>query len=60
MYGSVGVEPKSVQSFTSVDPLAHKYPSTGSYVYCLGNPIKYIDPDGRSTHTNQSGKVIAV
>ena len=44
----------------SVDPLAHKYPSTGSYVYCLGNPIKYIDPDGRSTHTNQSGKVIAV
>ncbi len=47
VYGSVGVEPKSAQSFTSVDPLAHKYPNVGSYVYCMGNPVKYVDPDGR-------------
>jgi RHS repeat-associated protein len=32
----------------SVDPLADKYPSTSSYMYCLGNPIVLIDPDGRS------------
>ena len=44
----------------SVDPLAEKYPGVSSYVYCLDNPIKYVDPDGRSTHTNQNGKVIAV
>ena len=29
-----------------VDPLAEKYPSVGAYVYCVGNPIKYIDPSG--------------
>jgi RHS repeat-associated protein len=31
----------------SVDPLAHKYPNVGSYVYCLGNPVKYVDKDGK-------------
>ena len=30
-----------------VDPLASKYPSVSPYVYCVGNPVKYIDPDGR-------------
>jgi len=30
----------------SVDPLAHKYPNVGSYVYCMANPVKYVDPDG--------------
>ena len=34
-------------SWTTADPLAEKYYDTSPYVYCLGNPIKYIDPDGR-------------
>ena len=29
-----------------VDPLAEKYVLSGSYVYCLGNPVKLIDPNG--------------
>ena len=29
-----------------VDVLAEKYPSLGGYVYCAGNPVMYIDPDG--------------
>ena len=29
-----------------VDPLASKYPSVSPYVYCVGNPVKYVDPDG--------------
>ncbi|MFT3740634.1 MAG: RHS repeat-associated core domain-containing protein [Breznakibacter sp.] len=28
------------------DPLAEKYPGVFSYVYCLNNPIIFIDPDG--------------
>ena len=28
------------------DPLAHKYPMNSPYVYCNGNPVKYVDPDG--------------
>ena len=31
----------------AIDPLAEKYPSVGEYVFCLNNPILYIDPDGR-------------
>ena len=30
-----------------VDPLAEKYYATSVYGYCLNNPIKYIDIDGR-------------
>ena len=34
------------QRFISVDPLASKYPGWSPYVYTLGNPVKYVDPDG--------------
>ena len=30
-----------------VDPLAEKYYSTSPYAYCLNNPVKLLDPDGR-------------
>ena len=30
-----------------VDQLAEKYVLSGSYVYCLGNPVKLFDPDGK-------------
>ena len=33
--------------FTTVDPLAEKNYGTSVYSYCLNNPIKYIDSDGR-------------
>lgn len=31
-----------------VDPVAEKYYSLSSYAYCLSNPIKLIDPDGKA------------
>jgi len=40
----------------SVDPLAEKHPEISSYVYCAGNPINLIDPDGRDW-TEKNGKI---
>ena len=37
----------SLGRFTTIDPLAEKYPSISPYAYCNGNPVRYIDPDGR-------------
>ena len=33
----------------SVDPMSDKYPSTSAYMYCVGNPVKLIDPSGMDT-----------
>ena len=30
-----------------VDPLVEKYPTAGGFVYCIGNPIRLVDPDGK-------------
>ena len=33
--------------FITMDELCEKYPSISPYAYCAGNPIRYVDPDGR-------------
>jgi len=37
----------AIGRFMSVDPLAEKYYSISPYAYCGGNPVNFIDPDGR-------------
>jgi RHS repeat-associated protein len=37
----------ALMRFTMMDPLAEKYYGISPYVYCLNNPMRYIDPDGR-------------
>jgi RHS repeat-associated protein len=34
-------------TFISPDPLFEKKPFMSKYAYCLNNPLRYIDPDGR-------------
>ncbi len=36
--------------FTTIDPMAEKYYGVSPYAYCVGNPMKFIDPDGRSVY----------
>jgi len=33
--------------FLSVDPMADKYPNISPYAYCVWNPVKLVDPDGK-------------
>ena len=32
-----------------VDPMSDKYPSTSAYMYCVGNPVKLVDPSGKDS-----------
>ena len=44
-YGARYMNPKT-SLWYGVDPLAEKYPSIDGYVYCAGNPVKFIDVQG--------------
>ena len=46
--------------FTTMDPLAEKYFSISPYAYCLNNPIKLVDPDGRDAVIAIYGNQITV
>ena len=44
-YGARMYNP-AVGLWTQMDPLAEKYYHINPYVYCAGNPVRFIDPDG--------------
>lgn len=41
-----------IMQWLSVDPKSDKYPSTSPYMYCMGNPIKLVDPTGSIVEYN--------
>ncbi len=44
----------------TVDPKADKYPNLSPYVYCLNNPLKNVDPDGKDPTGITEGTVAVV
>ena len=45
-YGARQYDP-AIGKFTSMDPLCEKYYHISPYAYCAGNPVMYVDPDGK-------------
>ena len=45
-YGARRYDPAFCQ-FTQMDPLCEQYPHLSPYAYCAGNPVRYVDPDGK-------------
>ena len=46
-FGARYMDHELMTMWLSVDPLSDKYPSISPYAYCVWNPIKLVDPDGR-------------
>ena len=45
-YGARYLDPTGAM-WLSVDPMWEKYAGMSPYNYCMGNPVKLVDPDGR-------------
>jgi len=60
LYSEATLQPDIVSMWMSPDPLASEYPSNSPYMYCLGNPIVFVDPDGRFVdwYKSEAGNVI--
>jgi RHS repeat-associated protein len=48
-YGARYYEPRT-SVWLSVDPLTEKKTNISGYAYCLGNPVRLIDPDGKDEY----------
>ena len=46
-FGARYMDYSMMTMWLSVDPMADKYPGISPYNYCMWNPVKLIDPDGR-------------
>ncbi len=48
-FGARYMDHELMTMWLSIDPLSDKYPNISPYAYCMWNPVKLIDPDGRDT-----------
>lgn len=41
---------------STMDPLAEKYYSLSPYLWCAGNPVKFVDPDGKEVIADEDSR----
>jgi len=58
-YGARYLDPAGAR-WLSVDPLWYNNPDKTPYNYCLNNPVKLVDPDGRDANIEGDGSKIYV
>lgn len=46
-FGARYMDHELMTGWLSVDPMSDKYPNISPYNYCMWNPVKLVDPDGR-------------
>ncbi len=56
-FGARMYDVAGVPMWTSVDPLCEKYYNVSPYMYCEGNPVNAIDPDGRDWFETEGGNL---
>ena len=49
-----------VPHFITMDELCEKYPSISPYAYCAGNPIRYVDSDGKEIKPAGTAELIMI
>ena len=63
-FGARYMDHELMTMWLSVDPMADKYPGISPYAYCVWNPVKLIDPDGKDgrviINTNGGQKTITI
>ena len=45
--------------WTQTDPLAEKFYHINPYLYCAGNPVRFIDPDGERPTVSEAARIAA-
>ena len=58
-YGWRQFDPQ-IGRWNTPDPMSELDYNFSPYTFCLNNPVNLLDPDGLSTHTDSTGRVIAV
>ena len=49
-FGARYLDHELMTMWLSVDPMSDKYPNISPYNYCMWNPVKLVDPDGRDVY----------
>ncbi|GHT33370.1 hypothetical protein FACS189434_07300 [Bacteroidia bacterium] len=57
-YGARYLDPRT-SVWISGDPLQEKYPGVSTYAYCLNNPVKLIDPNGKDPTEEEAAAISA-